>query len=64
MRLWLIFGEWEVAIELPITLLAILLKLLRGAIATLGAGCGKALLGVGRYLRGFLETGAGGTKSS
>ena len=48
-RLWLIFGEYMVGIDLPVIWLITLLKRLREGIATLGRGSGKALRKAGAF---------------
>ncbi|MBA7713723.1 hypothetical protein ES703_122732 [subsurface metagenome] len=63
-RLWLIFGGWVVAIDLPVTLLTTWLSHLLGVIVTLGIGCGKVSLKVGRFLRSFLRKWRGHSHTS
>ena len=53
-RLWLIFGEFVVVVELPAILLTTWLNRLLVGIATLGRGSGVVLLKAGRFLKGFL----------
>jgi hypothetical protein len=54
-RLWLIYGECVIIVDLPVIWLIILLKALLGAMRTLGVGCGVALRGLGRHLGKFLK---------
>jgi len=63
-RLWLIFAEWAVAIDLPVIWPITWPRILLHAIATLGIGFGKALLRAGSYSVNFLKKMAGITKSS
>ncbi|MBA7709299.1 hypothetical protein ES703_118213 [subsurface metagenome] len=63
-RLWLIFGGWVIAIDLPVTLLITWLKTLLEGIATLGTRFGRALLALGRFLKGFLGRWRGTTHIS
>jgi hypothetical protein len=50
-RLWLIFGGWAIAVDLPVIWLITLLSLLRVAIRILGRGFGRALSKAGTYLK-------------
>jgi len=63
-RLWLIFGGFVVGVDLPVIWLITLLNRLRGGIAILGGGCGRASLRVGSGLRCLVVRWVGRIKSS